>query len=587
MNANLTTTTVEISDIIDNNIFLSGLATRYRGATPISFETWDNLDLTYQLRETEKSPEHSTVIRWNENIGIAVDNIFSQIENITNLTFTKVTDKADIDFWLYSETDNTLGYSYGIEGAGVFLNSYNIQRDEIPSGGADHLTIAHEIMHNLGMTHPFDGYTNFPGVTTTYDLGELNSSQNIFTVTSYNDTGTKLENSININPDNPEQWLEFGMSNLGVIDQAFLQTLYGANQNTNSGNTEFQFNFDDRSQNWETIWDAAGIDTIIFNGEQSYSVNIDLRAPTLNLTDPEKTLSGICTVTDQNTWGGFVIGHGVHIENAKSGRGNDTIIGNDLNNVLTSLGGDNIFNPNLGDNLIKSGNGSDTVYLKSAELWDNKFVAVHTITNETSTYESINLQGYNKFSDHIFSGEGQDKIYLTGTDDAFFLDDHYSASNSSTYQESYNLGLAFGVLPRLINCEEIYGLAGSDLLDFTSAKITASKLLLNGGDGDDILWAGAKNDVLIGGQGNDELNGGPGDDEITGGAGIDHFKFAGTFGNDQISDWEINHDKISLYNIAQNEITFYNNVLLYGENNSITFADLSNEEVLSISIEFI
>ena len=74
MNANLTTTTVEISDIIDNNVFLSGLATRYRGATPISFETWDNLDLTYQLRETEKSPEHSTVIRWNENIGIAVDN---------------------------------------------------------------------------------------------------------------------------------------------------------------------------------------------------------------------------------------------------------------------------------------------------------------------------------------------------------------------------------------------------------------------------------------------------------------------------------------------------------------------------------
>ena len=97
----------------------------------------------------------------------------------------------------------------------------------------------------------------------------------------------------------------------------------------------------------------------------------------------------------------------------------------------------------------------------------------------------------------------------------------------------------------------------------------------------------SENDVLIGGQGNDELNGGPGDDEITGGAGIDHFKFAGTFGNDQISDWEINLDKISLYNITQNEITFNQNVLLYGEKNSITFADLSSEEVLSISIEFI
>ena len=126
------------------------------------------------------------------------------------------------------------------------MNSYNIERSEIPLGGADHLTIAHEIMHNLGMTHPFDGYANFPGVTSTYDLGELNSNQNIFTVTSYNDTGTKLENSININPDKAEQWLEFGMSNIGVVDQAFLQTLYGANENTNNGNTEFKFNIDDQ-----------------------------------------------------------------------------------------------------------------------------------------------------------------------------------------------------------------------------------------------------------------------------------------------------------------------------------------------------
>ena len=587
MSANLTSTTFETSSVIDSNIFFSGLATRYRIAIPISFETWDNLNLTYQFRETEKSPEHSTAIRWNENIGTAAENVFSQIANITNLTFTKVTENADIDFWLYSETDNILGYSYGIDGAGIFLNSHNIERSEIPLGGADHLTIAHEIMHNLGMTHPFDGYANFPGVTSAYDLGELNSSQNIFTVTSYNDTGTKSANSLDINPGNFEQRLEFGMSNLGVIDQAFLQTLYGTNQNTNSENTEFQFNFDDRSQNWETIWDAAGVDTITFTGEQDYSVNIDLRAPTLNLTDPEKTLSGICTVTDQNTWGGFVIGHGVHIENAKSGGGNDTIIGNDLNNVLTSLGGDNIFNPNLGNDLIKSGNGNDVIYLESEELWDNKFVAVHSITNKTSTYESINLQGYNKFTDHIFLGDGNDKIYLTESDDALFLDDQYSTSNSSAYQESYNLGLDFGVLTRVANCEEVYGLAGSDLLDFTSPKITAAKLLLNGGEGNDILWSGAKNDILLGEQGDDELNGGPGDDKISGGDGLDHFKFAGIFGNDEITDWELGLDRISLYNVNNNEITFNQNVLLYGENNSIVFTGLTTEEVLSISIEFV
>jgi hypothetical protein len=37
-----------------------------------------------------------------------------------------IKENADIDFWLYSETDNILGYSYGIDGAGIFLNSHKI-----------------------------------------------------------------------------------------------------------------------------------------------------------------------------------------------------------------------------------------------------------------------------------------------------------------------------------------------------------------------------------------------------------------------------------------------------------------------------
>ena len=124
-------------------------------------------------------------------------------------------------------------------------------------------------------------------------------------------------------------------------------------------------------------------------------------------------------------------------------------------------------------------------------------------------------------------------------------------------------------------------------MDFTSSRITASKLYLDGGAGNDTLWSGIKNDILVGGLGDDILNAGPGNDQVTGGVGEDHFKFSGLFGNDEIVDWEIGVDKISLYNIANNEITFNQNVLLYGENNSITFTDLSSEEVLSISIEFI
>mgnify|MGYP001308463814 FL=1 len=587
MVAYLGNTSNEVTTLLNSNVFLRGLATRYASSNLLGFETWDNLGLTYQFRKEEQAPTHSTTLRWNDNLGSSVEKIFSQIESISNLSFTEVSENADINFWLYFDDDNTLGYSYGIAGAGIFINSANIQNHNFPSGGMDHLTVAHEIMHNLGMTHPFDGYANFPGVNSTYDLGDLNSSQNIFTITSYNDQGTLTANSLKINPENSDQVNEFGLSNLGVIDQFFLQTLYGSNELTNADDTSFFFNIDDKNQNWKTIWDSGGVDTIRFEGEQPNSVFIDLRSPTLDLSNTETTFSGICTVKTDNTWGGFIIGHGVDIENASSGFGNDNITGNNLNNFLQSSGGDNIFIPNLGNDFIKSGDGADIIYLQSNELWTSEFVALHTITINTSTYERINLAGYNKFTDHIFSGGGIDKIYLTETDDALFLDDHYSSSNSSIHYESSELGLPSGILPRLMTCEEIYGMGGSDILDFTSPVISATELFLNGGEGDDILWAGAQNDILEGGAGNDVLNGGPGDDLISGGSGADQFKFAGLFGNDTISDWEIGVDTLLLHNINASEVNIYQNSILYGSENSIIFSNLSDEEVLSISIDFI
>ena len=106
MSASLGKTDTETTNLIEDNVFLRGLATRYFLNTPISFETWDDLELTYQFRKTEPSPEHSNTIRWNENIGAAAQNVFSQIEAISNLRFTEVNENADIDFWLYFENEN-------------------------------------------------------------------------------------------------------------------------------------------------------------------------------------------------------------------------------------------------------------------------------------------------------------------------------------------------------------------------------------------------------------------------------------------------------------------------------------------------
>lgn len=58
------------------------------------------------------------------------------------------------------------------------------------------------------------------------------------------------------------------------------------------------------------------------------------------------------------------------------------------------------------------------------------------------------------------------------------------------------------------------------------------------------------NDVLDGGKGNDVLNGGGGDDVLTGGQGKDIFAFGVASGDDRVTDFENNHDRIRFEGIA-------------------------------------
>lgn len=108
----------------------------------------------------------------------------------------------------------------------------------------------------------------------------------------------------------------------------------------------------------------------------------------------------------------------------------------------------------------------------------------------------------------------------------------------------------------------IHGDAGNDTLWGNAGNDTifggAGNDHMNGGAGDDLLWGGAGHDNLIGGGGNDRLYGqggndsldggygndtlvgGMGNDTLTGGVGADVFVFSGDFGNDVITDFDVN-----------------------------------------------
>jgi Ca2+-binding RTX toxin-like protein len=63
----------------------------------------------------------------------------------------------------------------------------------------------------------------------------------------------------------------------------------------------------------------------------------------------------------------------------------------------------------------------------------------------------------------------------------------------------------------------INGLGGDDVIEASGVVANGPKLILNGGDGDDVVIGGAGDDTLTGGAGDDVLIGGPGTDVLDGG----------------------------------------------------------------------
>lgn len=119
------------------------------------------------------------------------------------------------------------------------------------------------------------------------------------------------------------------------------------------------------------------------------------------------------------------------------------------------------------------------------------------------------------------------------------------------------------------------GLAGNDtLIGGTGADVlnggNGNDVLLGddvniGAGGDDILNGGAGNDILDGGKGADILTGGAGNDVLTGGKGGDTFVFAAGEGTDTITDFVATADLIGLSGgLDFGSLTFSGNEILLG-----------------------
>jgi Ca2+-binding RTX toxin-like protein len=221
----------------------------------------------------------------------------------------------------------------------------------------------------------------------------------------------------------------------------------------------------------------------------------------------------------------------VNIEGLTGSKFNDTLTGDNADNVLIGgkgndtlkgLGGNDVIVGNAGVDIIDGGTGTDTLIFDSvvklalqAEKISANVYRFKTILGTTGEAVGETYISIEKFE----GSKGNDDVKLIG--DA-------------------PLKIEGGA-----GDDKITGGGGNDEI-----KGESGRDLLIGGAGDDALFGGSSADTLKGEAGNDRLDGGTGSDILSGGTGKDQFIFASPLAStniDTITDFA-DGDKILLNN---------------------------------------
>lgn len=198
-------------------------------------------------------------------------------------------------------------------------------------------TLIHEIGHALGLSHPGP----YNGCGFTYgDAAAYEQDSGQYSIMSYFPASVTGANHTDASG---KTW---SAQTPLLHDVATIQWLYGVNLATRATNTVYGFNSTAGSPEYdfstlgrppvETIWDGGGVDTLDLSGYTTVS-HIDLN---------EGAFSDVGGLTKN-----LSIAFGTQIENAIGGKGNDSLTGNALPNVLQ--GG-------AGNDMINGGDGFDT-----------------------------------------------------------------------------------------------------------------------------------------------------------------------------------------------------------------------------------
>ncbi|WP_269076711.1 MULTISPECIES: M10 family metallopeptidase C-terminal domain-containing protein [unclassified Pseudomonas] len=232
------------------------------------------------------------------------------------------------------------------------------------SGPGGMTTLVHEAGHTLGLTHPGRNYGK------KYEqnkLGYLEDSRK-HTIMSKYEHGSPTPMPL-------------------MDDITAIQSRYGANHETRKGDTVYGFNSNadrdvlklksDKDELRGTIWDGGGNDTLDLSGYKK-DQKISLMPGTFtNANGRDRNLS---------------IANGVIIENAKGGKGDDLIVGNDANNILEGGDGNDVIHGGRGWDKLWGGKGADT-FVYGSPTDSSMFNGVDTIMDFESGKDKIDVSG--------------------------------------------------------------------------------------------------------------------------------------------------------------------------------------------------
>lgn len=433
----------------------------------------------------------------------------------------------------FAFTDLT-GIAAGVSNGGPFgvLGTYfadiwihnGMAGETFGKGGAEYRILLHEIGHSLGIKHSFTSpaipapYENQTYSVMSYTPHPTSTVARPFTGVDANGNtifGTRLFNAYATTP--------------MVLDILAVQSLYGAETTTRTGNDVYRFL--ENATTVSTIYDAGGNDTIDLSNFKRNSI-IDLNPGAYSsigiwyaddqLAYWTKQLPGADWTSafnrpDLYIWeNNLGIAFSTVIENASGGAGRDTLIGNAVANRL---------NGGAGADMLHGGGGNDIYFIDNA--------------GDTVT-EALNAGMDNVHSSVSFTlGDHVERLTLTGT--GAIKGTGNGLANSLTGNRAAN------VLDGKAGIDLMTGGAGNDIYIVDNAR---DRTVEGAGAGTDrvsssvshTLALHVENLVLTGaaainGTGNALANsitgngganviiGGAGLDQLKGGAGADRFLF--------------------------------------------------------------